>query len=231
VVSLKHVGDVQANMIQEGNGRRTDYRPFRYSGGSVSAKQPLMRILAEAFDLKTFQIHGPGWLDQEVYVIDARMPEGTSRETAHQMLQTMLADRMGLQARRESKEYQVFVLMTIPGSNKLQEITPAPTRFSYRTGTDYLQGEPGMPISSLLFALSQAAGRPVLDESGLKGFYKVSLHWNAEPFRPEPGAVVHMGTDPALLTALPQIGLKVEPMKRTLDSLVIEKLVKEPSEN
>jgi uncharacterized protein (TIGR03435 family) len=96
---------------------------------------------------------------------------------------------------------------------------------------DFMEATPGMPISALLFNLTRAAGRPVLDETGLKGFYKVSLHWNAEPVRPEPGQVIQVGTDPALLSALPQIGLKVEPAKRTLDSLVIEKVNKEPTEN
>jgi uncharacterized protein (TIGR03435 family) len=232
VVSLKHVGDVQANMIHEGNSSHTDYRQFRYTPASVSAKQPLLRFLMEAFGLKDFQIHGPGWLSQEIYELDARMTTGTSREIAQQMLQTALADRLGLVLKREQKEYQVFVLVQIPGSNKLQEIpTPAPPSFSYRSGMDFMEATPGMPISALLFNLTRAAGRPVLDETGLKGFYKVSLHWNAEPVRPEPGQVIQVGTDPALLSALPQIGLKVEPAKRTLDSLVIEKVNKEPTEN
>ena len=66
VVSLKHVGDVQANMIMEGNLSHTDYRQFRYTPASVSAKQPLLRFLQEAFGMKDFQIHGPGWLSQEI---------------------------------------------------------------------------------------------------------------------------------------------------------------------
>jgi uncharacterized protein (TIGR03435 family) len=231
VVSLKHLGDVESNMIRSGNSAHSDYRPFRFTGGSVSAKQPLMRILTEAYQVKEFQIHGPGWLDQEVYEVGARMPEGTPVATARQMLQTMLEDRMGLKLRREQKEYSVFALMPIPGSAKLEEVTPRPASFSYRVGMDYLEATPGMPISALLFNLSRAAGKPVLDETGLKGFYKVNLHWNAEPVRPAEGAVIHVGTDPALLSALSQIGLKVEPVKRTMDSLVIEKVSKEPTEN
>ena len=232
VVSLKHVGDVEANMIHEGNSSHTDYRQFRYTPSSVSAKQPLLRFLQEAFGLKDFQIQGPGWLSQEIYEFDARMTAGTVRETAQQMLQAALADRLGLVVRREQKEYQVFVLVKIPGSNKLQEIpTPEPPSFSYRSGMDSLEATPGMPIAALLFTLTRAAGRPVLDETGLKGFYKVSLHWTGEPIRPQPGQVVQMGTDPVLLSTLPQIGLKVEPARRTLDSLVTEKVNKEPTGN
>ena len=89
------------------------------------------------------------------------MTAGTSREAAQKMFQAALADRLGLVVRREQKEYQVFVLVKIPGSNKLQEIpTPEPPSFSYRSGMDSLEATPGMPISALLFTLTRAAGRP-----------------------------------------------------------------------
>lgn len=231
VVSLKHAGDVAANMIQEGNMSHSDFRPFRYTPASVSAKQPLLRFLQEAFGLTDLQIQGPAWLSQEVYVFDARMPAGTSPEVARQMLQSALADRMGLVVKHERKEYQVFVLVKIADSRKLREIpTPEPPGFSSRTTMDSLEATPGMPISALLPILMRAASRPVVDETGLKGFYKVSLHWNAD-LRSEPGRVIQMGADPALLSALPQIGLKVEPARRPLDSLVVKQVNKEPTEN
>jgi uncharacterized protein (TIGR03435 family) len=233
VASVKHVGDVQSNLVQDGNARRSNLRPCRFTGGSVSCKHTLMTVLGEAYQLKPFQIQGPGWLDQEVYEIGARMPEGTSIETGRLMLQTTLADRLGMKLHREQKEFSVFVLVTNPGPVKLEEVPSGQqASFSYRIGMDYLEATPGMPISALTSTLSRAAGRPVLDETGLKGSYKVKLHWNAEPVDPERrGGVIVMGSDPAILSALPQIGLKVEPAKRTLDNLVIEKVSKEPTEN
>jgi uncharacterized protein (TIGR03435 family) len=231
VASVKHVGDVQSTVTREGNMSRTNLIPFRFVGGSVSCKTTLMTILTEAYGVQAFQVQGPAWMEQEVYDIAARMPDGTSRETARLMLQTMLADRMGLKVRREPKEYSVFALVAVPGSNKLETISPAPTSFKYRTGMDSMEADPGMPLAALVNTLSRAAGRPVLDETGLKGYYKVKLHWNAEPVRPVEGQVIHVGVDPAMLSALPQIGLKVEPVKRTMDSLVVEKVSKEPTEN
>jgi uncharacterized protein (TIGR03435 family) len=232
VVSIKHVGDVQSTVVHEGNSSRTTLQPFRYSGGSVSCKTTLSSILTEAYQVKSFQVQGPGWLEQEVYEIGARMPDGTSRETSRLMLQTMLGDRLGLKLRREQKEFAVFALVTIPGSTKLEEVKPTPTTFGYRMGMDSLEADPGMPLSALASTLSRAAGRPVLDETGLKGFYKVRLQWNAEPIQPErTGGVIHMGTDSAMLSALPQIGLKLESVKRLLDNLVVEKVSKEPTEN
>jgi uncharacterized protein (TIGR03435 family) len=207
-------------------------QPFRYTGGSVSCKTTLMSILTETYQVKSFQVQGPGWLDQEVYEIGARMPDGTSRETARLMLQTMLGDRLGLKLRREQKEFAVFALVTITGSTKLEEVTPTPTTFSYRMGTDSMEADPGMPMIALANTLSRAAGRPVLDETGLRGYYKVKLQWNAEPVQPErTGGVIHIGTDSAMISALPQIGLKLEFVRRLLDNLVVEKVSKEPTEN
>jgi uncharacterized protein (TIGR03435 family) len=88
-----------------------------------------------------------------------------------------------------------------------------------------------MPLSALASHLSQSAGRPVLDETGRKGMYKIKLQWNAEPPTAAPGAVVRVGTDVGILGALSQAGLKLEPAKRMMDWLIIEKVEKEPTEN
>ena len=193
-------------------------------------KQSLMSIVTETYQVKAFQIQGPDWLDQEVYEIDTRMPEGTSKETARLMMQSALADRLGLKLRREKKEFSVFVLKAIPGSNKLEELLPTPTSFGYSAGMDHLEANPAMPLGALAGILSRAAGRPVLDETGLRGYYKVKLQWNAEPTRAE-GGIIHVGTDAGMISALPQVGLKLEPAKRMMDWLVIEKVAKEPTEN
>lgn len=231
VLSVKHAGDMRSQQVAVGpNNWRLNLRPFRYTSGSVSVKESLMTILAEAYQLKPFQIQGPDWLEQEVYEIETRMPEGTSKETARLMMQSALADRLGLQARREQKEFSVFILKALPGSNKLEEVLPTPTTYGYSAGWDHLEAKPAMPLSALASNLSRAAGRPVLDETGLKGYYKVKLQWNVEPSRPDGGAD-HVGSDAGMISALPQAGLKLEPAKRMMDWLVIEKVAKEPTEN
>jgi len=231
VASFKHVGDQQSNSIQVGPGSfRSNVRPFQYTPGTVSCRQPLISILTEAFQVKSFQIQGPDWLGQEVYELKANMPEATEKEAARLMIQKMLADRIGLQVRREQKEFPVFLLVAIPGTNKLEEVADAPKQYGFRMGMDSLEATPAMPLSALAGNLTRAAGRPVLDETGKKGYYKVKLQWNAEAPRAE-GGVVHLGADSGIISALPQIGLKLEPAKRMMDHLIIEKVSKEPTEN
>lgn len=205
-------------------------QPFRFTPGSVSCKLPLQAIVLEAYQVKAFQLQGPDWLNQEVYQFEARMPDGTSREVARQMLQTMMAQRLGLKVRREPKEFPVYVLVVVPGSNKLEEIVPTPQGFSVRFGTGMLEGIPGMPLSSLAGSLQQAAGRPVLDETGKKGYYKIKLQWSSDPPSAESG-VIRMGADPGIVSAISQLGLKLESAKRTFDNIIVEKVSKEPTEN
>jgi uncharacterized protein (TIGR03435 family) len=230
VVSLKHVGDTQSNVVREGNRSRSTTRPWEFNSGKVSCKLTLMAILTEAYGLKPFQVQGPAWMQTEVYELAATMPDPTPRETARLMIQTMLKNRLGMVARKEEKEFSVFRLVEVPGNTKLEELLPTPTGFSVRFANDYLEAMPAMPLSALAGSLSNAAGRPVLDETGRAGYYKIKLQWNADP-PPTDGGPIRLGVSTGMLTALPQIGLKLESAKKMLDSLVIEKANKEPTEN
>ena len=125
-----------------------------------------------------------------------------------------------------------MLLKEIPGVNKLEEVVPTPVSFGYSMGMDHMEANPGMPLSALANNLSQSAGRPVLDETGRKGMYKIKLYWSADPPpTAESGATVRVGAGMGILSALGQAGLKLEPAKRMMDWLVIEKVEKEPTEN
>lgn len=229
VVSIKHVGDNHV-VLTSGSTGTSPLRPFNYTPNSFSCRQTLSSLVREAYQVLDFQVKGPEWVATEVYEVKATMPEGTSKETTRLMLQAALVDRFGLQLHREPKEFQVFRLVVLPDASKLEEITPAPETYGYRIGMDYLDATSGMPMLGLASVLSHAAGRPVFDETGLKGAYKVNLHWNADPPSSDARVVV-MGRDSGLISALSQLGLKLEPAKRTMDLLTVEKATKEPSAN
>jgi bla regulator protein BlaR1 len=68
--------------------------------------------------------------------------------------------------------------------------------------------------------ISAAAGRPVVDQTGLKGNYDFTLKWGDD----DPDA-------PSIFTAIEeQLGLKLEPAKAAIDFLVIDRAEK-PDEN
>ena len=228
VLSVKHVGDAESIVTRQENTTYSNQEMVRFVGGSMSCKTTLRSILRAAYQLKDFQIQGPDWIDREVYEIGARMPAGTPRNTARKMLQAALADRMGLRVRIEQKEFPVYLLVTIPGSKKPEKILTDVPSFSYQMGMGSMEAVPGMTMSSLAGMLSDSAGRPVLDETGLEGVYKVKLEWTDTQ---SDASVAHLGPDRGMISALPRIGLKLEPGKRMLDNLVVESVSREPTEN
>ena len=85
--------------------------------------------------------------------------------------------------------------------------------------------EHAMMLTQLVNALSDVAGRPVVDRSGLTGTYDITLKWAPE-FPPGTlinGAPPPPSDGPSLFTALrEQLGLKLEPARAPVPVLVID---------
>ncbi len=67
----------------------------------------LKNVLMNAYDVKGYQIQGPGWLDTERYDITAKIPKGASKEQFRLMLQNLLAERFKVGLHRETKEMPI----------------------------------------------------------------------------------------------------------------------------
>jgi uncharacterized protein (TIGR03435 family) len=93
-----------------GDAGRVDY-------ANVNLKQVLMR----AYDVKTYQITGPAWLDTERYDIVAKVPEGVPKEQIPAMLQNLLAERFQMTIHRETKEQGVYALVVGKNGPKLKK--------------------------------------------------------------------------------------------------------------
>src|SRR5579863_4905075 len=62
-----------------------------------------------AYRVKLYQVTGPEDL-AERFNVDAKLPEGATREQVPEMLQALLASRFELKTHRESKEFPVYAL-------------------------------------------------------------------------------------------------------------------------
>jgi uncharacterized protein (TIGR03435 family) len=80
---------------------------------------PLRDYIASAYQLRNFQIDGPGWLTQTRFNIAATLPAGATQRDVPAMLQALLAERFKLKAHRESREFPVYVLEVASGGLKL----------------------------------------------------------------------------------------------------------------
>jgi len=91
----------------------------------------LKELIADAYKVRPFQITGPDWLNglgAPRFDIQATLPEGTTKDQVHNMLQALLAERFKLTLHTETKEHPVLALVVGKGGLKLPESAPDPAQ-------------------------------------------------------------------------------------------------------
>ena len=82
--------------------------------------------MSYAYGVKPYQITGPDWMATEHFDIVAKMPEGSKKEDAPKMLQTLLEERFKLTTHRASAEHPVLALVVGKGGPKLKASAEKP---------------------------------------------------------------------------------------------------------
>ena len=156
-------------------------------------------------------------------------------EMLREMLQAMLADRFHLRVHREMRQKNVFLLQVAKGGPKFRETKPDEPH----PGTMALPGggfiAPGsdntfhfydMPMAALasLF-ISPLAGRAVQDDTGLTSRYDLSFT-KPTPVGASTGPDASSDPGPTIFSVLAGLGLKLEPAKRDVETLVIDHIEK-----
>jgi uncharacterized protein (TIGR03435 family) len=200
-----------------GEARRAGSSP----GGVFTATNVTLKLLiSRAFGVPESQIErGPGWMETERYDVAAKAatPLEMSREELRPCLQALLAERFRLKYHRETKQGAVFSLSLAKRGSKL-----TPHAGDGGTGISSSSGSGKVDIrgtkttmARLAEYLSAQAGRPVIDNTGLKGEYDFRLEWSIED---APGA-----GGPSIFAALEeQLGLKLDATKGPIEIIVID---------
>lgn len=176
-------------------------------GGRFTASNvPLRNLITNAYRIQSTQlVGGPSWLATERFDIVAKAEGDPTPEQINQMLQSLLADRFGLVAHRETREMPVYALMLARADGKLgDKIKPAAVDcdavFAAGRGRGALPAPPtpgapmscgtrigpgllnagGSTIDQLTNALGLNVGRIVQDKTGLTGRYDIELSWTPE---------------------------------------------------
>jgi uncharacterized protein (TIGR03435 family) len=231
--------------------------------GLTATRVTVKFLIEQAYDVEDDEISGaPGWVDSETYDVVAKVSSSDlpaldklDEKQRLRMLQPVLAERFQLKVHRAPKEIPVYALVIAKNGPKLHLAKPGDTYADGLKGPDGKpSGRPGMmmwsrgrlvaqgiPIASLLPPLTQQLEHTVLDKTGLKGTYDITLQWTPEDDRApmyngaEGG---RQGSAPAadpsgasIFTAIQeQLGLKLESQKGQVQGLVIDH-VERPSEN
>ncbi len=212
-------------------------KPLAGGHGYTALNIPVKLMISLMYRIPMRQIEGaPEWLTADCYDVEARADGVYNVDDLHTMYQNLLADRFGLKMRREMRPGNMYALtvdkaglkMKVNGTKDNYEIpiTGSPAGFT------------GVRVSMAYFCwflggALQSDERPVIDQTGLTGFYDFTLSF--APVLP-PGADTSnlppgLADRPPLIDALrDQLGLKLTPQKGMVPYYVIEH-VERPSAN
>ena len=269
-------------MMMGGGGGPGSRDPARFT----MTNMPLRLLVARAWDVKDYQVQGPGWMDSERFDIVAKVPPGTTKEQFNVMYQNLLIERFKMEVHKDKKDLPIFTLGVGKNGPKLKATeldasafaTPSPDGGG-RGGPGNAsvglppppppgmgRGRPGMivmfqeghmrmtavgqDIAGIANFISMQLGRPVIDSTGLTGRYDFQMDFSPEPgmgpgrgmmMAPPPpgggggdgGGPAAAASDPApnLITAVQQLGLKLDSGKGPVDLIVIDKAEKTPTAN
>jgi uncharacterized protein (TIGR03435 family) len=220
VVSIKPNG---TNHLMAGASVEQGCR--RISGG-ISCNVTLSAMLQMAFSVSAWQVSAPDWVGSDIYQLSATLPAEQDRKLIGPMIRTMLFERFGLAAHREQKQTSVYALVIGKRGPKLREAAHPDVGNSHSEKGIFSATAMHMPT----FAgnLTSAAGRPVIDMTGLKGAYEIDLHWTPE-YEDRPG----IGRkEVGILSVLEEkLGLKLEARKLPFDRIVVDHVDRIPTAN
>lgn len=215
--------------------------PGTASPGQISFRNASFRsILMSAYGLKQYQISGPQWIQTTGFNIEAKLPQGATKEQLKPMLQTLLAERFHIVVHLETRDLPVFALVIAKNGPKLaaaKDPEDGGGAFGPWEGNARWKAA-NQTMRRVAEFLSPLLPRPVVDQTGLGGIYDFTLSWTPEypmvRVPPKDQSVDTAIPDPAptIFQAIQdQLGLKLDPRTAPIEVLVVDHVAKIPTEN
>lgn len=223
VASIRMIAPLSEDELHRGLGMVpwSTFPTSQFTGHRITLK--ILIELAYGVDDKYIQ-GDPDWLDSQEYSVEAKV-EGDKELTYEQMqplFQHLLEQRFHLITHRVTKPISGYALIVAKSGPKLTPAKEGTTPHALRL-RDGLQAQ-NMDMAHFTPLLSNKAGGPVVDKTGIAGNYDFKLSYAPAN---DPNSSL-----PSLFTALQeQLGLKLESQKVPVDHLVIDHADKIPTEN
>jgi uncharacterized protein (TIGR03435 family) len=186
-------------------------------------------LILQAFDLPDFQLSGPNEVLRHTYDVVATSGAPVSRAEMRVMLQNLLRERFHLATHWEERTEAVFRLVVLPGGPKMKVADFGfPMANSPLRDGNSLQLNGPMSMRQLTERMTRIAGKPVLDATGLEGYFVIAL-----TFAPDDVDASKEGVIPPLLPRAveEQLGLKLAPAKEPIKILIVDHADTAPVEN
>jgi uncharacterized protein (TIGR03435 family) len=203
----------------EGTSRsKVEYTSSRLTMSNVD----LIDCVKWAYDAREDQISGGNGLGGERYEILAKSAAPVPVSQLRIMLQALLAERFKLKVRRETKLLPVYELtvarrgVKLPAAKAADEVSPHHSAESLPRVDDgsFVFSETSMAEFAQKLSMLHGVERPVLDRTGIQGFYDITLKGAAAAVRQDDGSLFGLIED--------QLGLRLVPSKEPVETLVIE---------
>jgi uncharacterized protein (TIGR03435 family) len=121
VASIKPTAIDPAGIAREANSGGLRVGARVYGDRAEYIYMTLRQLIAEAYEVSSYQLVGPEWLTSDRFDVVCKLPPGSRKEDAPFMLQALLADRFRLTVHRELKEQVVLALVVGKDGPKFRE--------------------------------------------------------------------------------------------------------------
>ncbi len=217
----------------------------------IDLRLPLQEVICMAYSVRASQVAGPEWLGNMRFDIEAKLPEGATEDQIPVMLQSLLAERFHLSIHRENRLQSVYAVVADKRGLKMK---PAPDetagaspvkrgcgprlRAATNSDTEPLgykvissrEGDrvQGTRMATLIDFATLFVREPVIDKTNLKGSYRIVLDLPLTEGNPnDPVGDI----DPVIVSALEKLGLKLEPQKAPVETIVVDHVDAKPAED
>jgi uncharacterized protein (TIGR03435 family) len=194
----------------------------------------LMTMVEAAFDLHDYRIEGvPAWGKSQHWDVQGKILDATAEqikaltmEQRRAMLAVVLQQRFGLKTHWVTRDKPEYELIVARGGSKLKESTAKQT--SSGLNMNALDAT-RITTDDLARDLALRLEKPVVNKTGLTGWYDIQLKWSMEG-QSLNGEVVQ-DTAPSMFTAVKEtLGLELKPTHGPVQVLVVD-AVEEPTAN
>jgi uncharacterized protein (TIGR03435 family) len=177
------------------------------------------------------QLAGPDWIKSGRVRFDivAQASPDTPRDQLQTMLQALLADRLKLALHHEQRAHAYLALVPAKNGPRLKEAKAGagPVAGNIAVGGHIASNR--MTMALLATLLSRFERNIVIDQTGLKRPFEVTLDWTSDAGTQ---AAAEAAAKPSIFTAVQeQLGLRLEARNGPIDVLVVDDAEKVPADN
>jgi uncharacterized protein (TIGR03435 family) len=213
-------------------------KPYADGAGYTASYVPVKLMIAFMYRIPARQIMGgPRWLEDDRYDVEAKADKKHTVDDLHTMYQNMLVERFHLKFHIETREANAYVLTTNKNASKMK-VNDHPQDYNIPITFSGIGVMNGVRVSMPYFCwtlgqILQQEERPVVDLTGLTGFYDFTLSYLPQnlPQEVHDGLPQEVLDRPSIFDALKeQLGLKLTTKKGPVQYFVIDR-VERPTEN